>query len=158
MRRAALHSLVVVCLVVLAGCATGGQTTTSTSPPTATTTTTDSSQPTTATTGQTTVPSGNRVPLSLSNRNSSAHNVTLVVTNGTTTTTFNGTIHLGPAGTPNATEQNVTLLSEQGTTYNITATTDEATLKTNVTLTYGVLEEQIDVTTSGDLEYREVIN
>ena len=159
------RTLVIALLVLLAGCATGGlpptpeaaPSTSTPEPASSTSTPADTpSSPTTAT-ETTTVPPGNRVPLALSNRNGSAHDVELVVTSGTTTV-FDGTVRLGPAGNPNATKENVTLLTGRGTTFTISATTENGTLTTDVTLTYGVLEEHVVVNRSGGLEHRELKN
>lgn len=158
MPRLPLRSLAIALLVLLSGCAAGGQTQTPT-PTSAPTASTPAGTPhsTTTATETTTVPPGNRVPLSISNRNASARTVTIEVTNGTTTA-FEGTVQLGPAGNPNATAENVTLLTGRGETYTITATTENASLSTDVTLTYGVLREHVLVNASGGLEHRELIN
>lgn len=155
MRRLSLQTLVVVCLVVFAGCATTGQTTTTASPTATTqaaTATTTATTTAPATTQPTTVPRAERVPFVLENEAHSSKSVYLVISNESTVV-YNDTVDLDAGA-----KRHVATLTGQENTYDVTATMNGSSFERPVTLNAGLLQSGITINESEEFEYSYVIN
>lgn len=151
MSRFALRTIVVVCLVLLAGCAGDGQTTTSTSTTAATSDTSTTMAPTT-TAQTTTVVRADSVPFSLENTDNESHTIHLLI-NNESNVIYNDTITLDADS-----KQHVTTFTGQGNTYYVVATMDNASFEKNVPLNAGLLRSGITINESGQFEYSYLIH
>jgi len=156
MSRHLVPLLLVVAALAMAGCATTTTPTATQTPtdtPTATDTPTPTATPTETTTSEPTrVPSGDDVPVVLSNGGEENHTVRVSVVNGSTVH-FNETVMIAPGA-----ERTITTLRGPDATYRIRATMDGEAIDENVTLYPGFLESQIRITDSGGLEYTDLVN
>lgn len=150
MQRMPLQTLVVACLVILAGCATTGQTTTTA--PTTTATTQTSTATTVTATETTTVPQADSVPFVLENKDNSSHSVHLVIRNESSMV-YNDTVALNAGA-----KHEVATLTGQGNTYHVTAKLNGSSFERNVTLNAGLLQSGITINESGKFEYSYIIN
>ncbi|MFC7203040.1 hypothetical protein ACFQJC_05915 [Haloferax namakaokahaiae] len=149
-------------LLLVSGCVTTGQpSVTSPSatpartspPPTPSAPTTSTAAPTTATTTQpTTIVHADRVPFSVRKRDSSSHRLHVVISDDSDER-YNGSVSVASGES-----RRILVLSGEGETYHVHASTENDSLETNVTLSSGLQRTSIVVNESGKLEVRSLLH